>query len=62
VSPGTVLTPGTVLCLLEVMKTFNRVTYGGPDLPDSATLVTVLRQNEDDVDANAPLFELAPIL
>jgi acetyl-CoA carboxylase biotin carboxyl carrier protein len=62
VTPGTVLTPGTTLCLLEVMKTFNRVTYGGPGLPESATLVTVLRQNEDDVDANAPLFELAPIL
>jgi acetyl-CoA carboxylase biotin carboxyl carrier protein len=29
VSPGVELAPGATICLLEVMKTFNRVTYAG---------------------------------
>jgi acetyl-CoA carboxylase biotin carboxyl carrier protein len=36
VAEGTQLSPGTTICLLEVMKTFHRVTYGGAGLPDTA--------------------------
>ena len=36
VSVGDELGPGATVCLLEVMKTFNRVTYGGPGLPERA--------------------------
>ena len=42
VAEGTSLTTGTTICLLEVMKTFHRVTYGGPGLPDTARVRRVL--------------------
>jgi acetyl-CoA carboxylase biotin carboxyl carrier protein len=45
--------------LLEVMKTFHRVTYGGPGLPDTARVVRVLIADGDDVNAGDPLLALA---
>ena len=33
------------------MKTFNRVTYGGGDLPARARVVEILVADEDDVTA-----------
>lgn len=58
VAPGTQLSQGTTVCLLEVMKTFNRVTYGGPGLPDTARVVRVLVAEGADVNAGEPLLEL----
>jgi len=51
---------GQSVALLEVMKTFNRVTYGGDDLPAKARIVAILASNGDDVASGDPLFELAP--
>jgi len=56
---GAELTPGTTICLLEVMKTFHRVTYGGPGLPDTARVRRVLVADGDDVNAGDPLLALA---
>ncbi len=39
VTVGTELAVGTTVCLLEVMKTFNRVTYGGERVRVRALLV-----------------------
>ncbi|HSS02131.1 MAG TPA: biotin/lipoyl-containing protein [Kofleriaceae bacterium] len=58
VAEGTVLTAGTTVCLLEVMKTFHRVTYGGPGLPDSARVRRVLVADGADVNAGEPLLAL----
>jgi acetyl-CoA carboxylase biotin carboxyl carrier protein len=58
VAEGTVLTSGTTVCLLEVMKTFHRVTYGGPGLPDSARVRRVLVADGADVNAGEPLLAL----
>ena len=58
VAEGTVLTTGTTVCLLEVMKTFHRVTYGGPGLPDSARVRRVLVADGADVSAGEPLLAL----
>jgi acetyl-CoA carboxylase biotin carboxyl carrier protein len=41
-----------------VMKTFNRVSYGGGGLPDEAIVTAVLRRDEEDVHAGDPLFEV----
>jgi acetyl-CoA carboxylase biotin carboxyl carrier protein len=59
VVPGAQLTQGATICLLEVMKTFSRVTYGGSGLPDTARVVRVLVAEGADVNAGEPLLELA---
>ncbi|MFO0634004.1 MAG: biotin/lipoyl-containing protein [Nannocystaceae bacterium] len=51
---------GHTVALLEVMKTFNRITYGGAGLPERARVVALLAKDEDDVEAGAPLLELQP--
>jgi acetyl-CoA carboxylase biotin carboxyl carrier protein len=58
VTEGTQLTTGTTVCLLEVMKTFHRVTYGGPGLPDTARVRRVLVAEGADVNAGDPLLAL----
>ena len=47
VSVGTELVPGATVCLLEVMKTFNRVTYSGARVRVTELLVA------DGADVNA---------
>jgi acetyl-CoA carboxylase biotin carboxyl carrier protein len=55
---GAELAHGATICLLEVMKTFHRVTYGGPGLPDTARVARVLVADGDDVSAGDPLLAL----
>jgi acetyl-CoA carboxylase biotin carboxyl carrier protein len=59
VSAGSELGPGTTICLLEVMKTFNRVTYGGAELPERARVREVLVVEGADVNAGDPLLALS---
>jgi acetyl-CoA carboxylase biotin carboxyl carrier protein len=54
VEAGSQLTPGTTICLLEVMKTFHRVTYSG----DAARVRNVLVADGDDVNAGDALLSL----
>ncbi|CAN5783730.1 hypothetical protein BH11MYX2_BH11MYX2_24880 [soil metagenome] len=56
---GTELEAGATVCLLEVMKTFNRVTYGGVGLPVSARVTAILVADGADVTAGDPLLSLA---
>jgi acetyl-CoA carboxylase biotin carboxyl carrier protein len=58
VTEGTQLTTGATICLLEVMKTFHRVTYGGPGLPATARVRRVLVADGADVNAGDPLLAL----
>ncbi len=60
VSVGDELGAGTTVCLLEVMKTFNRVTYGGANLPERARVSAVLVADGADVTAGDPLLALEP--
>ena len=57
---GDILEQGHTVCLLEVMKTFHRVTYGDPTLPERAKVIAVLAQEESDVTAGQPLLEVEP--
>ena len=52
---GETIKPGQVICLLEVMKTFNRIEYEGPK---PATIRKILLEDGDDVELDEPLFEL----
>jgi acetyl-CoA carboxylase biotin carboxyl carrier protein len=58
VEAGTALAPGATVCLLEVMKTFHRVTYGGAGMPEAARVKAVLVKDGDDVNAGDPLISL----
>jgi acetyl-CoA carboxylase biotin carboxyl carrier protein len=54
VTPGSELHAGTTVCLLEVMKTFNRVAYSGAPARVRALLVA----DGADVNAGDPLLAL----
>ena len=58
VAVGDELTQGTTICLLEVMKTFNRVTYGGAGLPERAKVREILVADGADVTSGDPLLAL----
>ncbi len=60
VETGSELAAGTTICLLEVMKTFNRVTYAATGgLPERARVVAVLVADGADVSAGDALLALA---
>ncbi len=58
VKVGDEIAPGTTLAIVEVMKTFNRVQYGGPLLPPRARVTRVVRKDGDDVASGDALLEL----
>jgi acetyl-CoA carboxylase biotin carboxyl carrier protein len=61
VAAGDEIAGGQVVCLLEVMKTFNRIEYGGEGLPARARVVAVLAHDGDDLEAGQPILALARI-
>jgi acetyl-CoA carboxylase biotin carboxyl carrier protein len=60
VTVGDVVTQGQTIALLEVMKTFNRLTYGGEGVPDRARVVAIVPADGDDVDEGDTLLQLEP--
>lgn len=61
VEPGMLVQPGQAVGLIEVMKTFSRLQYGGEGLPARARVRVVLVKNEEDVAAGDALFELEAV-
>lgn len=59
-SPGDTIERGHTVCLLEVMKTFHRVTYDDLALPERAKVLAVLVAEESDVVAGQPLLSVEP--
>lgn len=60
VEVGTLVESGQGVGLLEVMKTFHRVVYGGEGLPERARVVRVVPVDGDDVLRASVLLELEP--
>lgn len=58
VTVGETLTSGATICLLEVMKTFHRVTYGGDEVPARAKVRAIAVADEADVNAGDVLLVL----
>lgn len=58
VAVGDVIKEGHTVCLLEVMKTFNRVTYGGGGLPPEARVTAIAVADESDVNGGDVLLQL----
>ena len=61
VTAGVELAVGATVCLLEVMKTFHRVSYGGPGLPERARVRELLVADGADVNAGEPLLALEAV-
>lgn len=55
VSLGDKLVSGRTIGLIEVMKTFNPIAYGGAGLPDEAEVVEILAGDGAEVRAGQPL-------
>jgi acetyl-CoA carboxylase biotin carboxyl carrier protein len=60
VQVGDVVRAGQAVALIEVMKTFSRLQYGGDGLPDPARVRAILVRDEEDVALGDPLLELEP--
>lgn len=60
VSVGDVIGVGTTVCLLEVMKTFNRVVYGGPGLPARAKVLAIIPAEDADLNAGEAILRIEP--
>lgn len=56
VEPGSRIRTGQPIGLVEVMKTFNPVLYGGPGLPDEAEVIEVRCGDTEDVRAGQILI------
>lgn len=61
VTAGAVITHGQTLALIEVMKTFSRVHYGGEGMPARARIRAILAADESDVAIGDPLLELEAV-
>ena len=58
VLPGATVRRGDPVALLEVMKTFHRLTFGGDGLPEEATIREVLIEDGGDVASGDPLLAI----
>ena len=61
VEVGDVIDRGTTVCLMEAMKSFNRIPYGGELLPERARVVRFPIEDGSDVDQDMPIMELEAV-
>ena len=60
VEEGSVITRGTTVCMLEVMKSFNRINYDGESMPERARVKSFLIADGADVEPGTPILEIEP--
>lgn len=61
VEVGARIASGAVLGLVEVMKCFNQIAYGGPGLPERGEIVNALAEDAAEVRFGQPLFWIKPV-
>lgn len=61
VEEGSEVGTGTVLGLVEVMKSFNQITYGGPGLPERARVERIAVEDAAEVSFGQVLFLVRPL-
>ncbi len=61
VTVGDEIAVGHTVCLLEVMKTFHRVTYGGAGLPDRARVTAIAIADDADVNPGDVILHLEAV-
>lgn len=60
VEQGQQVTTGTVLGLVEVMKSFNQILYGGPGFPERGTVTAIKVEDAQEISFGQPLFLIKP--
>jgi acetyl-CoA carboxylase biotin carboxyl carrier protein len=60
VEVGQAVARGSVLGLVEVMKSFNQILYGGPGLPERGSVAAILVDDTREVKFGQPLFRIKP--
>jgi biotin carboxyl carrier protein len=60
VEVGSHVTSGHLLGLVEIMKCFHHIAYGGPGLPESGAVVSILAEDACEVQFGQPLFQIRP--
>jgi acetyl-CoA carboxylase biotin carboxyl carrier protein len=60
VEVGSVVESGHALGMVEVMKCFNQVRYGGPGLPHRARVAAILAGDASEISHDQPLFVMEP--
>jgi acetyl-CoA carboxylase biotin carboxyl carrier protein len=60
VETGQIVEEGTTLALVEVMKCFSAITYGGEELPSRAEIVELRAQDGAEVETDQILFVVRP--
>lgn len=58
VSEGQVIEKGTVMGLVEVMKSFNQIKFFGPDFPERARVVKILGDDASEIHSGQTLYIL----
>lgn len=58
---GQVVEQGNTLALVEVMKCFSAITYGGENLPPRAEVVEIRAEDSAEVQAEQILFVVQPV-
>jgi len=58
VAVGDTISEGQTVALLEVMKTFNRIQFGGGSMPEQAKVLRIVPSNEADLAAGDAILEL----
>ncbi len=61
VEVGTEVGAGTVLGLVEVMKCFNQITYGGAEYPEKGRIAKILIDDSAEVTFGQALFQVVPL-
>lgn len=60
VDEGSAVSPGTVLGVVEVMKCFNQIAYGGDDVPARGTVAKILVADASEVGFDQVIMLIAP--
>ncbi len=61
VEVGAAVTTGRILGLVEIMKCFHQITYGGLDLPEKGEVTKILAEDASEVRFGQTLFQIRPI-
>ncbi|MBN2560635.1 MAG: hypothetical protein JXQ75_06870 [Phycisphaerae bacterium] len=62
VEVGSHVTSGCMLGLVEIMKCFHQITYGGLDFPEKGEIVNILPEDASEVRFGQALFHIKPIV
>jgi biotin carboxyl carrier protein len=61
VDEGSEVGTGSVLGLVEIMKCFHQITYGGAGLPERGSVARILVENAAEVELGQELFLVRPL-